>query len=185
MRFMTLVAAVVLFVALAAFATRWLRRTFAPVEVAGESMTPALLPGEYLLLRRDSLADGEQAYGQIVALRDRSGRLLLKRVVGLPGESLRAGADVQINGRALVERYAHGVTPAAQYRGIDRLGPDEHFVLGDRRDASTDSRNFGPVRAASIEGVAALRYWPPGRVGLLRRPRREFAAVDGADAPRR
>lgn len=186
MRFTTLVAAVVLLAtlaALAALAARWLRRTFVAVEVAGESMTPALLPGEYLLLRRDALAEGERAYGQIVALRDQSGRLLLKRVVGLPGESLRAGADVQINGRALVERYAHGVTPLAQYRGVDRLGPDEHFVLGDRRDASTDSRNFGPVRASNIEGVAALRYWPPARIGLLRSPRREFASVEGTDAP--
>ncbi len=183
MRFTTLVAAVVLLATLAALAASWLRRTFVAVEVAGESMTPALLPGEYLLLRRGSLADSAQAYGQIVALHDQSGRLLLKRIVGLPGESLRAGAVVQINGRALVERYAHGVTPAAQYRGVERLGPDEHFVLGDRRDASTDSRDFGPVRASSIEGVAALRYWPPGRIGLLRRPLREFTGIEGSDAP--
>ena len=183
MRFMTLVAVVVLFATLAALAARWLQRTFVAVEVAGESMTPTLVPGEYLLLRRDSLADGARAYGQIVALRDQSGRLLLKRVVGLPGESLRTGAEVQINGRVLVERYAHGVTPAAQYRGVDRLGPDEHFLLGDRRAASTDSRDFGPVRASRIEGVAALRYWPPGRIGRLRKPPREFASIEGADAP--
>ena len=100
---------------------------------------------------------------------------------------VKLGERVQVDRRLLSEEeilaYTNELAPVAAELG--RLGPDEHFVLGDRRDASTDSRDFGPVRAASIEGVAALRYWPPGRVGLLRRPRREFAAVDGADAPRR
>lgn len=156
-------------------AVRWFRRAFVAVEVAGESMTPALRPGEYLLLRRAELPEGEAAFGRIVAMRDRSGRLLLKRVVGLPGESLRAGADVQINGRALVEPYANGESTPAQYRGVQRLAPGEHFLLGDRRDASTDSRDFGAVHHSRIEGVAAFRYWPLSRVGPLRPPHRRFA----------
>ena len=173
MRIVALVAAVVL---LAALAARRLRDGFVAVEVAGESMTPALRPGEYLLLRRGGVPEDERAYGEIVALRDGGGRLLLKRVVGLPGESVRAGAEVQINGRVLVEPYANGVPAASHYRAVQRLAAGQHFLLGDRRDASTDSRDFGPVDGSRIEGVATFRYWPPARVGLLRRPARRFAA---------
>lgn len=180
MRVTALVAAAVL---LAVLAARWLRRSFVAVEVAGESMTPALRPGEYLLLRRGGLPRGERAYGEIVALRDGGGRLLLKRVVGLPGESVRAGAEVQINGRVLVEPYANGVPPASQYRGVQRLAAGQHFLLGDRRDASTDSRDFGPVNGARVEAVAKFRYWPPSRVGPLARPRRRFAVPAAASVP--
>ena len=164
------------------------------VEVAGESMTPALRPGDFVLLRRTLLGRTPQgrtllgrtllrratsslsriAYGRVVATRDGEGRLLLKRVIGLPGESLRVGARVEVNGRTLIEPYAHGETPPAQYRGVARLGPDQYFLLGDNRAASTDSRDFGAVHASQLEGAAWLRYWPPGRIGVLRRPRRQF-----------
>jgi signal peptidase I len=180
MRITALVAAVVL---LALAAARWLRRSFVAVEVAGESMSPALRSGEYLLLRRGGVPRGERAYGEIVALRDASGRLLLKRVVGLPGESVRAGEEVQINGRVLEEPYANGATSASQYRGVQRLTEGEHFLLGDRRDASTDSRDFGPIDRSRMEGVAKVRYWPPSRVGLLSRPPRRFVEPRPVSAP--
>jgi signal peptidase I len=180
MRITALVAAVVL---LAVLAARWLRRSFVAVEVAGESMTPALRPGEYLLLRRGGVPSGERAYGEIVALRDGSGRLLLKRVIGLPCESVRAGEQVQINGRVIEEPYANGVTPLSQYRGVQRLVDGEHFLLGDRRDASTDSRDFGPVDRSRLEAVVKFRYWPPSRVGLLSRPPRRFVEPRPASAP--
>ena len=146
------------------------------VEVAGESMTPALRPGDFVLLRRATSLLSRSAYGRVVATRDGEGRLLLKRVIGLPGESLRVGARVELNGRTLIEPYAHGETPAAQYRDVARLGPGQYFLLGDNRAASTDSRDFGAVQASRLEGVAWLRYWPPGRIGVLRRPRRRFEA---------
>jgi signal peptidase I len=180
MRLTALVAAVVLLVLAV---SRWLRRSFIAVEVAGESMTPALQPGEYLLLRRGGVPSGERAYGEVVALRDASGRLLLKRVVGLPRESVRAGSEVQINGRVLIEPYANGETPASQYRGVQRLAAGEHFLLGDHRDASTDSRDFGPVDGARLEGVARFRYWPLSKIGALPRPRRRFADPDPVSAP--
>ena len=86
----------------------------------------------------------------------------------------------------LIERYASGEAPAASYRGVSRLGADELFLLGDRRDASTDSRELGPLPLAAVEGVVLARYWPPRRIGLLRRPERHWAAKPAAedgDAP--
>ena len=154
------------------------------VAVAGESMAPALLPGDFLLLRRRSLpggagsagvTDGNRAAGLIVAARvDDQPRLLLKRIIGLPGETVRAGIGVEINGHTLTEPYVSGRAAVADYRAVDRLRPGEYFLLGDLRSASSDSRHFGPVRADQIEATALLRYWPPSRVGLLRSPRRQF-----------
>ncbi|MDA1002184.1 MAG: hypothetical protein O3B31_02355, partial [Chloroflexi bacterium] len=50
------------------------------------------------------------------------------------------------------------------------------------RDASTDSRDFGPVARARIEGVAVGRYWPPRRIGRIARPRRELAGLAPTDS---
>lgn len=153
------------------------------VAVAGESMTPALQEGDFLVLRRGAPARLEA--GDVVAVVDprpqAAGRILLKRVVGLPGEALRIGGGVQINGRVLEEPYAHGETPLEQHRGINRLADDEYFLLGDHRGASTDSRDFGPARREAILGVAWLRYWPPERAGRIVRPVRRLLGV--ADRP--
>jgi signal peptidase I len=165
-------------------ATSVLRGRYLRVAVAGESMTPGLQPDDFIVLRSGPPAP-EKAYGQIVALRDprpgRDGRVFLKRIVGLPGESLRVGGGVQVNGRSLEEPYAHGDTPHEQHRGINRLEPGEYFVMGDHRSASTDSRDFGPIRADAILGTAVLRYWPPERIGRLRPPPRRL--VDATSAP--
>jgi signal peptidase I len=160
------------------FTLRGARRRLQAVEVAGESMLPALRPGEFLLVRRGLPAAPE---GYIAYLHASDGRPLLKRIVGLPGESLRVGSHVEVNGRTLTEEYAAGASAPADYRGVNRLGSNEYFVLGDNRAASTDSRHFGPVPAPSIEGVTWLRYWPVSRFAVLRPVPRRFAAR--SDAP--
>ena len=141
-------------------------------------MSPALEAGDFVLVRRGHPPADARAAGLVVHVRGLDGRPLIKRVVGGPGDSLRVGDEVWINRRRLVEPYAHGQTPEAQRRGVHALGTDELFVLGDRRDASTDSRDFGPVRARTIEGVAVLRYWPPGRLGYVRRSARLLELPD-------
>ena len=142
-------------------------------------MTPALQAGDWLIVRRGAPASGV-AYGAIALARDASDRLLLKRVIGLPGETveLRDG-HVHIDGRALLEPYARGETdPSSEFRTLTRLDVGAYYLLGDNRGASTDSRDHGAFRAGlekrSIEGVAVLRYWPPGRLGRLRPAPRTF-----------
>jgi signal peptidase I len=178
-----------------------LRRRYYRVEVAGDSMRPGLLPGDFLVLRRTSRdgAEGRRGAsrdgangrrgappagrvqaGSIVALHDATGRLILKRVIGLPGESLRVGTTVLINRRPLSEPYAQGETPQSQFRGANQLAEEEYFLIGDNREASTDSRDFGAVRRERIEGTAVLRYWPLSRLGRIVTPARQLgdAAVD-------
>ena len=150
-------------------------------------MTPALLADDFLVLRAGPPRPDDAA-GQIVAVYDPrpegEGRLLLKRVIGIPGEALRVGGGVQVNGRVLDEPYAHGATPYEQHRGINRLEEGQYFLLGDNRAASTDSRDFGPVDARDIVGTAVLRYWPLGRASRLRPTERRFLGVTEPATPR-
>lgn len=162
---------------LAAVALWRLRR----VEVAGDSMRPGLAAGDFLLLRRGA-PPPERAAGAIVAFEaprvpgaPPRPEVLLKRVVGLPGEMLRVGAEVEINGRVLDEPYRRGVAPERTYRGAHAVPPDSFFVLGDTREQSTDSREFGAIASNRVLGEAIWRYWPPGRFGPIRRPRRSWA----------
>ena len=101
---------------------------------------------------------------QVKAACDASGPFI-KRIVGLPGESvsMRAG-HVFINGTRLSEPY---LRPA--YRGSETgswgLNPSGgYFVLGDNRSMSCDSRSWGVVPRANIIGRAEVIYWPPTRL---------------------
>jgi signal peptidase I len=95
-----------------------------------------------------------------------AGGAFVKRVVGLPGEtvSMRKG-HVFINGRQLNEPY---LRPG--YRGREsgewaRIPSDGYFVLGDNRAMSCDSRRWGVVPRTNIIGRADVIYWPPNRAG--------------------
>ena len=179
------VAAVLFLGALASLLAALARRRLRRVEVAGDSMLPALAPGDFLLLRRGA-PTLERAAGAIVAFEAPRApgapprpEVLLKRVVGLPGEMLRVGAEVEINGRVLEEPYRRGVAPEQTYRGVHSVPPESLFLLGDAREQSTDSRAFGAIALDRVLGEAIWRYWPPRRFGPIRRPRRAWAAPPG------
>ena len=140
-----------------------------PVRCLGESMRPALEPGDFLLMTSGAPL-AENARGAIVCFRDprsTSGRFLLKRVIGLPGESIRASSTVFINGRLHEEPYVSltDLSSEVEARGVNRISPGAYFVMGDNRSGSTDSREFGAIPASQIVGTIKFRYWPLTRVG--------------------
>lgn len=129
------------------------------------SMMPTLAPGDWVIARHRSRAL-ERA--DIVVFDDPSGsgRSLVKRVIGLPGERVRVDAGrVTIDGALLADRWASGST---RPDGSWEVGPNEVWVVGDHRTLSaSDSRTIGPIPITSIDWLVVARYWPNNRIGRV------------------
>ena len=97
---------------------------------------------------------------------------LVKRVVGLPGETVEIkNGGVYINGELLEEDYiAPNIDTRPGNRGFDKvtLADNEIYVLGDNRPHSSDSRAFGPIYLDEISGAVGIRIWPLDRFGIPR-----------------
>ena len=131
-----------------------------PVVIEGTAMSPTLADGERWFV---TMNPEEIQRGDIIEFRypkDETKRYV-KRVVGLPGETIgiRAGV-VHINGAPLPEGYL----PAESNNKLgasfpEKLVPENHFyVLGDNRDNSSDSRYWGTVDRSLVEGKLYMRY---------------------------
>jgi len=174
-----------------------------PVLIPSESMERTLLVGDFLLFNKQTYAPADRlscwllpyrspARGDIIVFRHPYPPMLIKRVVGLPGDRLRiAGGQVFINGVALREPYA-AFEPAPpnlardnfpgeiyagpqvdpewwrQMRGLTHDGEltvpqDQYFVLGDNRNHSWDSRYWGFVPRDAVVGRPLVIYFSLNR----------------------
>jgi len=101
-----------------------------------------------------------------VGLRQPSTEDFIKRVIGLPGETVEGkNGKIFINGRQLAEPYL-AEEPIGDFPA-KKIPKDELWVMGDNRNRSSDSRVFGPIRESKIVGRAILRIWPVTRLGFL------------------
>jgi signal peptidase I len=101
-----------------------------------------------------------------VGLRQPSTEDFIKRVIGLPGETVEGkSGKIYINGRELVEPYL-AEEPLGDFPP-KTIPKDQLWVMGDNRNRSSDSRVFGPIRESKIVGRAILRIWPVNRLGFL------------------
>ena len=91
----------------------------------------------------------------------------IKRVVGLPGETVEGKAGrVYVNGRVLFEPYLPDGTVTSDFAPV--VVPEGSlWVMGDNRSNSSDSRFFGPIRRSTVQGRTILRVWPPGSASFL------------------
>lgn len=123
----------------------------------GRDMQPSLQAGDVFVADPWRYRREKPARGAIAAFsHPQTGRTLMKRVVGLPGETVAIKERVIfIDGAVLDERY---VDPASDRNdltlpfGTLKLGADEYYLLGDNRDSSEDSRFFGAVPLSSFQG---------------------------------
>ena len=139
----------------------------ARIRVEGSSMEPSLHDGEMVVVNRLAYRWSAPSRGDIVVFRfplDPS-RRFIKRVIGLPGDSVEArDGMVYVNGAALNEPY---IAAAPRYAGGWLVQADELFVLGDNRNNSSDSQNWGPLPMGEVIGKAVLVYWPLPDVGVI------------------
>lgn len=163
------------------FTVSWLLPTFlyVPVNVLGASMEPTLFEDDKVILFKQ----GEINFGDIVVahaprLEGGRGKDVIKRVIGLPGETIRFEAK-QVDGRTVYiihrQKKVGGMTVDISIqdefyvkdvgfnKNLDNgdvitLGEDEYFLMGDNRGDSLDSRSpdLGPVKREQIKGKALL-----------------------------
>jgi signal peptidase I len=146
-------------------------RTFviAHFVVEGESMYSTLDTNDRVFVNKLSYRLHDPNRGDVVVLHQVTGaseRDLIKRVIGLPGESVEVrNCTVLIDGRVLDEPYLDPevVTPTdcgGDYV-LDGVVPDDHvFVMGDNRGGSQDSRVIGPISEDDLVGRAFVVFWP-------------------------
>jgi signal peptidase I len=134
------------------------------MRVDSGSMTPTIAIGDLLVV--DRLAGPVDRRDVVVVPHPETGDLLVKRAVGLGGDQVAIEDGVLVvDGRAVCEP---SIDPARQdgvWFGPVTVPAGEVFLMGDDRDSSIDSRDFGPVPVADVVGQVGLRVWPvPGRL---------------------
>lgn len=148
----------------------------APLPIQGESMEPNFHSRQIVLIEHLSYLNSDSIKrGDVVAARfpaDPEQTKLIKRVVGLPGESVYGSeGKIFVNGQLLDEtHYAPkaGQPPYTENNAI-KLGTDEYFLAGDNRPGSSDSRLWGPVQKQDIVGRVAFILWPLGQMSYVGR----------------
>ena len=173
---------IVIAVILALFVRTWVVQAF---KIPTGSMENNLLIGDHLLVNKfifgPTMSDIEKKLlpmrdprrGEVVVFKypDEPERDFIKRVIGLPGETLELrNKRVYINGQPLDEPYVHFLEPASEGQEVtsfdvrERYGPvrvpdGQYFVMGDNRDNSQDSRYWGFLPRHYIKGKALMIYW--------------------------
>lgn len=160
-----------------------------PVNVSGHSMDPSLADGEYGFTSIISVALSQPERGDIVIINqegaDGETERWVKRVIGLPGETIEAkNGVVYIDGEPLDEsnylnedyieetlakyQAEHGVSygPFTSDFGPVTLGEDEYWVMGDNRPYSKDSRYIGPISSDTLFGKGLLVLYPFNKAGV-------------------
>lgn len=144
--------------------------------IPSASMVPTLTEGDRVLVNKVSYRLHDVNRGDVVVF-DRPEDLpagpdqpedLIKRVIGLPGDTLVArDGVVYVNDRRLREPYLPAGTSTTKLDQPVTVGRGQLFVMGDNRTNSQDSRDFGTVPADTVVGRAFLVMWPPGRIDTL------------------
>lgn len=133
-------------------------------QVDGSSMEPGLTNSEYVLVNKLAYLFHPPERGDVVVFHfplDTT-KDLIKRVIGLPGDVIQLSlSTVEVNGVVLHEPYIKAsVNPTG---ATWKVPQDEYFVMGDNRQFSYDSRDWGFVPKSYIIGKAVMVYWPLNR----------------------
>jgi len=140
--------------------------------ISGQSMSPVLNAEDVCLVNRlkyDILSPDR--YDIALMERADSGKLVAKRVIGLPGETvLIRDGSIYIDGEKLKDDRLAEISLAGIAENPVDLGSDEYFVIGDNTESSEDSRfaNIGNVKRSAMKGKIWFRIKPTQNVGVIR-----------------
>ncbi|MCI8463546.1 MAG: signal peptidase I [Lachnospiraceae bacterium] len=146
-------------------------------EVEGASMEATLSEGDNLIVDKITYRFSDPKRFDIIVFpfRYQENTYYIKRIIGLPGETVQIDDDgnIYIDGELLQESFGREVI-RPETVGIASepvvLGDDEYFVMGDNRNNSTDSRTeiVGNIHRSEIIGRAWVRIWPLSKMGFLK-----------------
>ena len=149
-----------------------------PVIVRGDSMDDTLRDGEVLFLSKINYSVSEIERFDIVVIQDTDGDLIIKRVIGLPGDNIYYQDDVlYVNDQKVETNFSEDETLDFTLEQICQINDDDcdegipdgmYLVLGDNRDVSADSRVKGLIKREQILGQAVFRLWPLNRIGITK-----------------
>lgn len=144
---------------------------FTPIEVVGRSMEPNFSDGDMVLMDKlihKTKSENRYERFDVVVMSYTSPRYLIKRIVGLPGESISYfDNELYINGE-LIEEGIELTGMTADFFVDGKIPDGKYFVLGDNRINSTDSRNFGFVPKENIVGKPFAVLWPLNDLRIVR-----------------
>lgn len=142
-------------------------------QVVGPSMNPTFEEGDILLLDKVSYRFREIRRNEVVALKYDGSKYLIKRVIGLPGESIEYKNNyLYINGEKYRETIYEGIETEdftlEEIAGVNKIPDDMYLVLGDNRSNSTDSREIGLIKKSDIIGRTFIRIWPLNGISFVK-----------------
>jgi signal peptidase I len=158
----TVVLSVLLFLAINAISAR--------IRVDGSSMEPSLHNGEFVIVNKLAYKLGSPQIGDVIVFRYPRDpeQEYIKRILGLPGDHVKiANGQVYVNGEPIKETY---IAAPPSYQSEWNVPEKTLFVLGDNRNNSSDSHNWGPVPIEYVIGKALIVYWPPKNWGVIVHP---------------
>jgi len=133
--------------------------------VVERSMESTLHDGDRLLIYKPAYHSRTPRRGDI-ALIESGDDYFVKRIIAVGGDEIAIfGPQVFVNGQAISEPYAEpeGETVLKP----TRIPAGEVWVMGDNRALSEDSRDWGAIPVTALRGRVVLRYWPPGKFGVV------------------
>lgn len=138
---------------------------FDRVIVSGNSMNPTYSDGDVMWARKFDISELKR-YQVVVA--DIQGKFVIKRVIGLPNETLQIiDGNVYINGEILKDDYGYPTKIYGCAADEIIIGENEYFLMGDNRDDSLDCRIWGSVNIESIKGVIVFQFFPFWKIGFV------------------
>lgn len=134
--------------------------------ISGASMYPSLSDSDVCMARKFNVEP--KRYDIVIAKIE--GQTLIKRVIGLPGETLQViDGAVYIDGKIVNEEYDFFTADMGVLESPYTVGEDEYFLMGDNREGSCDSREFGSVKRENIKGIVICRIFPFWKIEIYSR----------------
>ena len=141
-------------------------------QVVGSSMSSTLQDGDVLILNKIKYRFTDIKRGDIISLEYADTKYLIKRVIGLPGDTvLIRDNTLYINGEVYVENYLDEGLVYDDFDlsslGYDVIPEDMYLVLGDNRPDSLDSREIGLIKKDGVIGKVSFRIWPLNKLAAF------------------